>query len=221
MPNPAEPRVPSGWKSTQVYAMAAACLLVGVALGYLIRGSASVRAPFPAPQTSAAGSMGTAAPAVTAPQTPSLEDMKHMADKQAEPLLARLKTDPNNSDLLNQIAAVYKSTHQFKDAATYYQKAINANPKNVPARTDLATCLYYLGDVDGALAQLQESLRHDPKNPTTLFNLGMMRYQGKNDASGAITAWQQLLKLNPDLSDDKKKAVEKVMAEVQKRGTTK
>jgi cytochrome c-type biogenesis protein CcmH/NrfG len=217
MANQAEPGVPSGWKSTHVYLMATVCLIIGVALGYLIRGSASVRVPSPAPQSAAAGSMATTVPATTAPQTPSLEDMKRMADKQAEPLLARLKTDPNNSDLLNQIATVYKSTHQFKDAATYYQKAIDANPKNVPARTDLATCLYYLGNVDGALAQLQESLRYDPKDATALFNLGMMRLQGKNDPTGAITAWQQLLKLNPTLTAEKKAVVEKVIAQAQKR----
>ena len=150
MPNPTEPGVPSGWKSTQVYAIAAICLIIGGALGYLLRGSTSVHVPSPAPPTVATGSPTIAAPAGTAPQTPSLEDMKRMADKQAEPLLARLKTDPNNSDLLDQIATVYKSTHQFKDAVTYYQKAIDANPKNIPARTDLASCLFYLGDVDRA-----------------------------------------------------------------------
>ena len=215
MPNPAEPGVPSGWKSTQVYAMATVCLIIGVALGYLFRGSASIHVPSPAPQAAA---VSPASPAATgsAPQMPSLEDMKRMADKKAEPLLARLKTDPNNSDLLNQIATVYKSTHQFKDAATYYQKAIDANPKNVPARNDLASCLYYLGDVDGALSQLQQSLRYDPKDPTALFNLGMMRLQGKNDRNGAITAWQQLLKLNPALAPEKKAVVEKVIAQAQK-----
>ena len=34
--------------------------------------------------------------------TPSLEEMKQMADKKAAPLLEKLKSDPNNSDLLIQ-----------------------------------------------------------------------------------------------------------------------
>ena len=145
--------------------------------------------------------------------TPSLDDMKRMADKQAEPLLQKLKNDPNNSSLLNQLGTLYKETHQFKQAESYYQSAVKADPKNVAARTDLASCLYYEGDVDGALSQLQESLQYDPKNANTLFNLGVIRWQAKKDSSGAVSAWQQLLKSNPKLPDDKKGAVEKLIAQ--------
>jgi len=198
--------------------MAVLCLLIGVALGYLFRGSASRAVPTATAPT-AADPAAAASPG-THSQMPSLEDMKRMADKKAEPLLEKLKTDPNNSDLLNQIGMLYKATHQFKEAAGYYQKAVDANPKNVAARTDLASCLYYEGDVDGAILQLQQSLSYDPKDANTLFNLGMMRLQGKNDANGAVTAWQQLLKLNPNLEDAKKTAVEKLIAQAQKRGSS-
>ena len=147
---------------------------------------------------------------------PSLDDMKHMADKKAEPLLAQLKKDPNNSQLLNQIGTLYKATHQFKEAAGYFQKAIEVDPKNVAARTDLASCLFYEGDADGAIQQLQQSLTYDPKDVNSLFNLGMIRLQAKNDPSGAVTAWQQLLKLNPTLTEDKKAAVQKLIAQARK-----
>jgi cytochrome c-type biogenesis protein CcmH/NrfG len=213
MANEAEPGVPGGWKTPQVYAMAGICLLVGLALGYLFRGSASHSVP-----TSQVASMPapTGASAAAHPTMPSLEDMKHMADKKAEPLLAKLKTDPNNSDLLNQIGTLYKATHQFKEAAGYFQKALDADPKNVAARTDLASCLFYEGDADGAIQQLEKSLSYDPKDANSLFNLGMIRLQAKNDPSGAVTAWQQLLKLNPTLAGDKKTAVQKLIAEARK-----
>ena len=114
-----------GWKPAQVYAMAGICLVIGLALGYLFRGSASNAVP--AAQVAQASSPG----AMTAPaQMPSLDQMKQMADKQAEPLLTKLKSDPNNSDLLNQVGAIYKATHQFKEAVSYFQKAVQADPKN-------------------------------------------------------------------------------------------
>jgi len=189
--------------------MAGICLAVGLVLGYLFRGSASHSNP-----ASSATEVPAAASAPAAhPQMPSLDDMKRMADKRAEPLLAKLKTDPNNSDLLNQIGTLYKATHQFTEAAGYFQKAVDANPKNVAARTDLASCLFYQGDADGAINQLQQSLRYDPKDANSLFNLGMIRLQAKNDPSGAVAAWQQLLKLNPKLAADKKAAVEKLIAQ--------
>lgn len=207
----AEPVVPGGWKTSQVYAMAVVCLLVGLALGYLFRGSASRAAqPSQVPVSSSAS-------AGAQPQMPSLEDMKRMADKQAEPLLAKLMTDPKNSELLNQIGTLYKATHQFKEAAGYYQKALDSDPTNVAARTDLASCLFYEGDADGALQQLQKSLSYDPEDANSLFNLGIIRLQAKNDPNGAVAAWQQLLKLNPTLAEDKKAAVEKLIAQAQKR----
>src|SRR5580704_5433033 len=153
-----QPRTSSTtWKPAQTYAMAAVCLVIGLVVGYLLRGSA---APTPPTTAMAATAQPSGGPhAGMGEQTmPSLEEMKKMADKQADPLLTKLKRDPNNAELLNQIGSVYRVTHQFQTAGGYYKKALAIDPKNVGARTDLASCLYYTGDADGAIAQLQESL---------------------------------------------------------------
>jgi len=210
---PVEPAASgSTWQPRQVYLMATICLLLGVALGYLFRGSettiAIARAPGaaqPSAQPPSPGAMG---------QMPTLEQMKHMADKQAEPLLAQLKQEPNNPALFLQIAKVYQSTHQFKEAAGYYGQSLNLNPQDVSARNAMASCLFYTGDTEGALDQLQQSLQQDPKDADALFNLGVIRWKGKNDPQGAVTAWESLLKLNPRLEPDKKSQVEKLIAEV-------
>jgi len=205
------------WKTAQVYTMAAVCLVIGLVLGYLFRGSETAKSP------DARGAAASTAPASSSPAAhmPTLEDMKHMADTKAEPLLAKLKTDPKNADLLNQLGTIYKSTHQFQQAAGYYQKAIDADPKNVPARTDLASCLFYQGDADGALQQLQQALALDPKDANSLFNLGIIRLQAKNDPNGAVEAWRKLLKLNPTLPQEKKDTVEKLIAEAQQQKMSK
>lgn len=194
------------WQSWQVYVMAAVCLLVGVLAGYLVRGSA----PVASTQTPAMPPV-SGAPAGAQQKVPTLDDMKRMADKQAEPLLTKLKTDPNNADLLNQVGNIYRMTHQFQTAATYYQKSLDVNPKSVGPRTDLASCLYYQGDVDGAIAQLEKSLTYDPKHAGTLLNLGLIRWKGKNDSAGAIASWQKLLKFYPNY--EHKDTVEKLIAE--------
>lgn len=191
--------------------MAVVCLLIGLSLGYLFRGSES--RPSPTQTAAIAGPTPDSAAQAPHPQMPTLEDMKRMADKKAEPLLEKLKADPKNPELLNQLGTLYKATHQFQEAARYYQKAIDADPKNVAARTDLASCLFYQGDTDGAINQLQQALAYDPKDANSLFNLGMIRLQAKNDTAGAISSWRQLLKLNPKLPKDKKDAVEKLIAE--------
>jgi cytochrome c-type biogenesis protein CcmH/NrfG len=112
------------------------------------------------------------------------------------------------------LGALYHSTHQFKDAAGYFRKAVQANPNNVALRNRLALSLYRSGDVDGSMAQLSEALRRDPEDANSLFNLGMIRLQGKSDGKGAVAAWQQLIKSNPQLSADRKAQVQKLMADV-------
>ena len=199
----------SGWSSGQVYIMAAVCLVLGVALGYLFRGSQT-----PALSASVPPQGTPPALAEMPQQMPGLDAMKRMADTKAAPLLAQLQKDPGNADLLKQLAKIYESTHQFQEAASYYGKALDINPKDIAARTERASSLYYAGDVEGAIAQLQQAIQDDPTNANSLFNLGMIRWKGKNDAPGALQAWNQLLKSNPKLESAKKVQVEKLIAQV-------
>ncbi|HYL12024.1 MAG TPA: tetratricopeptide repeat protein [Terriglobales bacterium] len=200
----------SAWQAYHVYAMAAVCLIVGLAAGYLFRGSQSPAAQANEATKSAipSGAMGG--------QTPTLEQMKHMADVQVRPLLDKLKNNGADADLLAQVGNVYRSAHQFKDAADYYGKSLQINPRNVVIRTEMASCLYYTGDVDGALSQLQQSLKDDPRDANALFNLGLIRWDAKKDGPGAISAWRELLKSNPKLDARKKAQVEKLIAKASK-----
>jgi len=195
------------WQPRQLMVMCAVCLATGLLVGYLLRGSA----PNPVQPASAvadaidpsAQAMGQpAGPSQMSQQTPqkmpTLDDMKRMADKKAEPLLAKLKSDANNPQLLNQIGLIYKSAHQFKDAAGYFEKSLQYDPKNIGVRADFASCLYYAGDVDGALAQLDQSLAYDPKHAGTLMNIGIIKWKGKNDVDGAVAAWEKLLQYHPE-----------------------
>ena len=218
MPNESlEPKSTAAeWRAAQVYTMAAVCLIVGLAIGYLFRGSQPQAPASPSPSAAAKSS----APGAIQ-KMPSLEQMKHMADTKAQPLFEKLKGDPNNSDLLFQVGNIYKATHQFKEAIEYYQKASQNDPKNMAIRTELASCKYYTGDVEGAITELQQSLKLNPKDANSLFNLGMIKWQGKQDASGALAAWQQLLKSNPELSAERKTAVEKLIAEVKQQSKAK
>ncbi len=119
------------WSNVQAYALAVICLVVGLALGYLIHGPAKPTvAVAPAAQQQQPGMPG---------QMPTQDQMKHMADKQVEPLLAKLKQNPNDAALLTQIAKTYFVAHQFQDAIAYAEKSVQADPKQVGNRADLAS----------------------------------------------------------------------------------
>ncbi len=207
---PAESSSEPRWTPGQVGLLAAVCLALGLIGGYYMPiGNAANIAHPPA-----------VASTPNAPHPPAtLEQMKAVADTKAAPLLEKLKTTSNDASLLAQVAAIYSSMHQFKEAARYYDKSLKIDPKNVPIRTELASCLYYDGDVDGALAQLDQALKYDPKDTNSLFNVGVIRWKGKKDASGAIAAWEALLKAHPDL--DRRPIVEKMIAEAKSGGQVK
>jgi cytochrome c-type biogenesis protein CcmH/NrfG len=208
--NPADSN-PS-WPPRPVLLMFAVCLMVGFLAGYLLRGSASgPLQPFMAATKAAASSslpmLGPDAPTPSGPsqsaqqlphQMPTLDDMKRVADKKAAPLLEKLKSDAKNPQLENQIGLIYENAHQFKAAAGYFEKSLQYDPKNIGVRADYASCLYYTGDADGALKQLNQSLIYDPKHAGTLMNIGVIRWKGKNDAEGAVAAWEKLLQYHPD-----------------------
>jgi cytochrome c-type biogenesis protein CcmH/NrfG len=145
---------------------------------------------------------------------PSLEEMKQMADKQAAPILAKLDKEPNNTDLLVQAGGIYHGAHQFKEAAAFYDRAVAAKPSDVAIRSKLAASLFRMGAVDNAIDQLHEALRYSPTDANSLFNLGMIEWQGKQDAKSALAAWQKLLKTNPQLSVEQRVQVEHLMAQV-------
>jgi len=186
------------WSSLQAYVLAVICLLVGIAGGWFIRGSQS---PAAAAAETPVASAPASAPALGnqgMQQMPSPADMQKMADTQAAPLIEKFKADPNNAGLLESIANVYYDAQQYPTAIDYYQKALKIEPANTGVRTDMATAIWYTGDADTAITEFQKSLSYEPNKSNTLFNLGIVQWQGKMDIDKAVATWQKLLATNPN-----------------------
>jgi cytochrome c-type biogenesis protein CcmH/NrfG len=204
------------WTSVQAYVLAVICLLVGIACGWFIRGSQR-------PPAAATEAAGTSAPAMgnanAGAQTPTPAQMQKMADTQAGPLLEKLNADPANAGLLENIGNVYYDAQLFPTAIDYYQRALKLEPANTAVRTDMATAYWYTGDADAAIAEFQKSLSYDPNKANTLFNLGIVEWQGKMDIDKAVATWQKLLDTNPNY-EGKDKVLE-LMAQAKKHSGVK
>jgi tetratricopeptide (TPR) repeat protein len=87
-------------------------------------------------------------------------------------------------------------------------------PTDTSVRTDMATAYWYAGNPDTAIAEFKRVLADEPNKPNTLFNLGVVQWQGKMDVKGALATWQKLLDTNPNY-EGKDKIVE-LMAQVKK-----
>jgi tetratricopeptide (TPR) repeat protein len=171
-------------------------------MGYLLRGSEpaavvpaqaaqSVQAPAQMPQN-----LGPA-------QIPGFGNVpgsgtsSEVTDKAAQPLLEALQRNPKDVDTLARLGNMYYDAQQYPKAIEYYQQALKITPSNADIRTDMGTAMFYAGDSDKALAEFQKSLSYRPNYPNTLFNMGIVKWQGKKDVQGAIAVWEQLLKTNP------------------------
>ena len=204
------------WTSVQAYVLAVICLLVGIAGGWFIRGSQSPAAAATETASVPAASVGSAD---VGSQAPTPAQMQKMAETQAGPLIEKLKADPANADLLASIGNIYYDARQYPTAIDYYQRALKVQPSNTGIRTDMATAYWYTGNADTAIAEFQKSLSYEPNKANTLFNLGIVEWQGKMDIDKATAAWQKLLDTNPNY-EGKDKVLE-LMAQAKKHSGVK
>ena len=192
---PSQSTTDSVWTSTQAYVLAAFCLLLGVGLGYLFRGSA----PSTAQASAAMPSQQETAPQQgSEPRQQPTAEMQAAVAQAAAPLLDAINKNPKDYESLIQLGNVFYDGQQFPNAIQYYERALAIHPENPDVRTDMGTAYWYTGNADKAVAAMETSLKYRPGHAQTLFNLGWVRWQGKQDPKGAIEAWQQLLKANPD-----------------------
>ena len=152
----------------------AACVGVGLAAGYYF-GKQSVQ---PATTTQA-------------PQNSSF------AEDEAR-LRGALMTNPNDLDSLIQLGNLCYDNRKFQDAVDWYGRALAIDPKNINVRTDRGTSYWNLGQADAAIAEFRKSLELNPSHAQTLYNLGVVLLNGKNDVQEARKTWETLLATNPN-----------------------
>lgn len=165
---------------------AVALLLVGGLAGYILALQGRLAAP--PVQSAQAGAVTTA----TAP----------MADEgQLRAYREILARDPKNVAAAVGAGNVLYDAQRYQEAIGFYQQAFAGNPSDINVSTDLGTALWYSGRPDEALAQYEKSLAINASHGQTLFNIGIVRKDGKHDPIGAIAAWEKLLSTNPGYPD--------------------
>lgn len=106
--------------------------------------------------------------------------------------------NPRDPEPRLRLANLLFDQHEFEGAVEWYQKALELDPKNVSARTDLGTCLYNLGRSRDAVREYRRSLAINPAHEPTLYNLILVNLEGTHDLEAARAAWARLQKLNPN-----------------------
>jgi cytochrome c-type biogenesis protein CcmH/NrfG len=109
-----------------------------------------------------------------------------------------LERDPNNLQALINLGNAYLDMDRYQEAIDAYSKALSLAPKSPDVRTDMGIMYRKLGQFDKAIEAFRQAARDDPKHVNSRFNLSIVSKYDKNDFRGAIQAWEEFLKLNPD-----------------------
>jgi len=186
----------------ETIATAVIFLAVCFLAGYITDAQLNWNARQKAPQAAMTPEMPSDAttPPVTGPNSQALPQGHPPIDsaaviKQMEDMAAQNPKDP---DICLKLANYLYDQKQYNQSIEWYHRALELDPKNVNARTDLGTAYFYSGRSQEALAEYRKLLAIDPRHEPTLLNSIVVNLEGTHDLTAAQKAWDQLHKVNPN-----------------------
>jgi cytochrome c-type biogenesis protein CcmH/NrfG len=133
------------------------------------------------------------APAGAPPARDSIE-----VASQIQTLKEIIKKDPKNLPAWVELGNLYFDTDQPKEAIEAYSHYLAVKPDNPDVRTDIGIMYRKLGQFDRALEEFRKAAQSDPKHVNSRYNIGLVLLHDKQDIKGAIKAWEEYLKVDPN-----------------------
>jgi tetratricopeptide (TPR) repeat protein len=115
-----------------------------------------------------------------------------------EKFQSALSIDPNLTDAYQSMGQVLARQEKYDEAIDQWRKALRLDPQLIPARLLMTQVYQTQGKLAEALAELKAAVNIDPTMWRIYQSLGRVYLQQK-DYTSAIEAFEEVLKLNPDL----------------------
>jgi cytochrome c-type biogenesis protein CcmH/NrfG len=109
-----------------------------------------------------------------------------------------VKKDPKNLPAWVELGNLYFDTDQPKEAIEAYSQYLAVKPDNPDVRTDMGIMYRKLGQFDRAIEEFRKAAQSDPKHINSQYNIGLVLLHDKQDMKGAIKAWEEYLKVDPN-----------------------
>jgi len=120
------------------------------------------------------------------------------ATSQIQTLKEIVKKDPKNLPAWVELGNLYFDTNQPKEAIEAYSRYLAVKPDNPNVRTDMGIMYRKLGQFDRTLEEFRKAAQSDPKHVNSRYNIGLVLLHDKEDIRGAIKAWEDYLKVDPN-----------------------
>ncbi len=137
-----------------------------------------------------------APPGVPSPAPPARDSIEVASQIQA--LKEIVRKDPKNLPAWVELGNLYFDTDQPKESIEAYSRYLAVKPDNPDVRTDMAIMYRKLGQFDKALEEFKKAAQSDPKHVNSRYNIGIVLLHDKQDIQGAIKAWEEFLKVDPN-----------------------
>jgi len=124
-----------------------------------------------------------------------------LTPQQASSILALEKevaANPGNVTAWIQLGNVYFDTNNYPKAIRAYEKSLELQPNSATVLTDLGVMYRRNAQPLQALDAFDKAIGLDPQLEQARFNKGIVLKYDLNDREGAIKAWEELLKINPN-----------------------
>ncbi|MDW7773426.1 MAG: tetratricopeptide repeat protein [Desulfobulbaceae bacterium] len=174
----------NGVKKQTLYISIAVSLLIGFLVGVIYSDRPS-------------GTGGQFVPQQGQQQAQQQAQESQLAAKIAS-LQLEAQQNPNNADVWTQLGHAYFDTNQPVKAIEAYNKSLAIIPGNVPVIVDLGVMYRNNSQPDKAIEMFDKALELQPSFPQALFNKGVVLYNDLGDVQGAVTAWRELLAVDPN-----------------------
>jgi len=109
-----------------------------------------------------------------------------------------VKKDPKNLSAWVELGNLYFDSNQPQEAVHAYQQYLAIKPDNADVRTDMGIMYRKLGEFDKAIEEFRKAAKTDPKHINSRYNTGLVLLHDKQDIKGAIQAWEEYIKVDPN-----------------------
>ncbi len=125
-----------------------------------------------------------------------------------------VKKDPKNLPAWVELGNLYFDTDQPKESIEAYSQYLKVKPENPDVRTDMGIMYRKLGQFDQAIEEFRKAAQSDPKHANSRYNIGIVLLHDKQDIKGAIKAWEEYLKVDPN-----SERAQRIRAQIEKMKT--
>ncbi|HVO72685.1 MAG TPA: tetratricopeptide repeat protein [Ignavibacteriaceae bacterium] len=92
----------------------------------------------------------------------------------------QLKSNPNNADVLLELAHLRNDSGFNEKAIENYKQYLKIHPENADARVDMGVCYYKLRMYDEAKEAMETALKYSPRHQIAHLNLGIVNLAAGN-----------------------------------------